>query len=129
MRTKHILVADDNRQIRHAVCRMVCADERFEPCSEVENGLEAVEFAKREHPDLIVMDLSMPVMDGLEAAKRIREVIPHIAIVLVSMHADLLSASDMLNFGISALVSKERAAKDLIPALCSLLNMATSGNA
>jgi two-component system response regulator DegU len=129
MRPKHILVADDNSYVRKAVCTMIMADDRFERCSQVENGLEAVQFAKQEHPDLVVMDMSMPVMGGLEAAKLIKEQLPEISIVLVSMHADLLSASEMRKFGISALVPKDRAAKELVPAVCSLLRIPLSTGA
>ncbi len=102
---------------------MIMADDRFARCSQVENGLEAVQFAKQQHPDLVVMDMSMPVMGGLEAARLIKDAMPDISIVLVSMHADLLNAREMIKFGISALVPKDRAARELVPAVGSLLRI------
>jgi DNA-binding NarL/FixJ family response regulator len=123
MATKHILVADDHHGIRKAVCRMILADDRFDPCSEAENGLEAYTVALREKPDLIVMDLSMPVMNGLEASKKIKEVLPQVTIVLVSMHSDSLSGDVLDAHGISGKVAKDRTAEELIPALSLLLKL------
>ncbi len=121
MESRHILVADDNASIRKVICELISEDARFHPCSQVENGFEAVLFAKRQRPDLVVMDMSMPVMDGLEAAKRITREFPHIVVVLVSMHSDLMSDADLRRYGISARISKEQAAKELMPLLTSLL--------
>ena len=127
MPNKHILVADDHEGVRKAVCRIILADDRFYPCSQVKNGLEAYQFAVREKPDLIVMDLSMPVMNGLEAAKKIKQVLPKVAIVLVSMHSDSLPREVLAAYGISAKVSKDKAAEQLIPALSLLLKLPAAG--
>jgi CheY-like chemotaxis protein len=121
MASKHVLVADDNAAIRKAICELVTQDARFHPCSQVENGFEAVLFVKRQRPDLVIMDMSMPVMDGLEASTRITREFPHVVVVLVSMHSDLMSDADLRRYGISARISKEQAAKELMPLLTSLL--------
>ena len=123
MTTKHVLVADDNFHIRKAVCLIVAADKRFHPCSEAENGQKAVEFAAKEHPNVVVMDYSMPVMNGMEASRLIKHADPSITIVLLSMHSDLVPVDVLDASGISAAVSKERAATDLIPKLASLLRL------
>jgi DNA-binding NarL/FixJ family response regulator len=121
MPTKHILVADDHEGIRKAVCRIILADDRFYPCSEARNGLEAYQFAVREKPDVIVMDLSMPVMNGLDAAKKIKQVLPEVTIVLVSMHSDSMPPDVLAAHGISGKVAKDKTAEQLMPALSSLL--------
>jgi CheY-like chemotaxis protein len=123
MLKKHILVVDDNKDIRTAVCGLIATDPRLAPCHEAGNGLEAVQIAERLRPDLIVMDMSMPIMDGLEAAKRIKKIIPTILIILLSLHSDILNSDDMSKIGISALVSKYHASSELIPAMCSLLGL------
>jgi DNA-binding NarL/FixJ family response regulator len=128
--SKHILVVDDNRHIRKAVCEMILRDPRLSPCSEAENGLQGVQRAATDEPDLVVMDFSMPVMNGLEAAKRIKERLPNIYIILFTLHPEILEVNQLTEFGISALVSKEQAAKDLVPAILSLLGLsAVSGAA
>jgi two-component system chemotaxis response regulator CheY len=121
--TKHILVVDDNLHIRKAICNIILQDERLAPCTEAKNGQEGVEMATSNRPDLVVMDYSMPVMDGLEASKRIMAVMPNMLIILVTLHAELLETASLAEFGISAMVSKQRAGTELLPAICRLLRL------
>ena len=65
---RSILLVDDNAFIRRALCEMFKCEEDFDICGEAENGRDAIENAQQSRPDLIVLDLSMPVMNGLEAA-------------------------------------------------------------
>jgi CheY-like chemotaxis protein len=71
MTQRHNLVVDDNKEIRRAVCGLISTDSRLGTYEEAENGLEAVQMAAKQHPDLVVMDMSMPVMNGIEASRRI----------------------------------------------------------
>jgi CheY-like chemotaxis protein len=87
---KVILVADDNDRIRKTACAMLLESEELVRCLEAENGLSAVEMAIEHKPDLVVLDYSMPVMDGFEVAKRIHEVLPRVPIVLFSLFAAVL---------------------------------------
>ena len=72
---KHILVVDDNRSIRKLVCQMLSIDNRLPPCVEAENGLEAVQKAILNAPELVVMDFSMPVMNGFELLEQFKEIL------------------------------------------------------
>jgi chemotaxis response regulator CheB len=65
---KSVLVVDDNAFIRQVLCRVFTSEAGFDVCGEAENGRDAIEKAQVLHPDLIVMDLSMPVMNGIDAA-------------------------------------------------------------
>lgn len=65
---KSVLIADDQEFIRQALCHLFTSQENFDVCGEAEDGREAVEMAQVLHPDLILLDLSMPVMNGVEAA-------------------------------------------------------------
>jgi two-component system response regulator NreC len=121
--TKHILVVDDNTHIRKAICDMISRDDRLAPCTEAKNGLEGVQKATENWPDLVVMDYSMPVMDGMEASRRITALMPNMCIILLTLHAELLDAAKLAQFGISALVSKQRAGTELVPAICALLGL------
>ena len=102
--TVRILIVDDYADIRTALRRRLTA-ENWEVCGEVCDGLEAIEAARRLAPDLIVMDLCMPGMMGLEAARKIREEFPAMLIMLMTTpDADLEEAAR--SAGIRGTVSK-----------------------
>jgi DNA-binding NarL/FixJ family response regulator len=126
MMTKHILVVDDNTHIRKAICDMILQDERLGPCTEAENGLDGLQKAIEMWPDLVVMDFSMPQMNGLEAAKRIAAAMPKMLIILVTLHSELMAATSPAKYGISAMVSKQQISTELLPAIRSLLGLAGS---
>jgi CheY-like chemotaxis protein len=90
-------------------------------CSESENGEEAVAEAGRLNPDLIVLDYSMPVMNGLEAAPLLKKMLPHTPIIMFTMFANQVFATQALAAGVSAVISKDQAATCLIPKAESLL--------
>jgi CheY-like chemotaxis protein len=86
---KTILIADDNPAIRKTLGKLFEAEKGYAICGEAANGLEAINLAKACHPDLIILDLSMPVMDGLTAAKRLKEMLADVPIVLFTQYADV----------------------------------------
>ena len=102
---KSVLIVDDNAAVRHAL-RALFSSTEFYVCSEAADGREAIEKTQALKPDLIVMDLSMPVMNGLQAAAQLRKMRPEIPIILFSEYSDVLSAQDTRAAGLSALVSK-----------------------
>ncbi len=87
-----------------------------------ENGQEAIEKAQQLHPDLIVMDLSMPVMNGLDAARVLRRMMPTVPVILFSAYSGQLGSEEAHSAGVSALVSKSEAVAILIAKARSLLN-------
>src|SRR5215469_13330908 len=104
---KSVLIAEDHTLVRQAICSLFDAQQDFEVCGDAENGKEAVEMAQILHPDLIVLDLSMPVMNGVEAAHALRRFVPETPIVgLFSGSSDVLLEPKARSEGISALVSK-----------------------
>jgi len=70
---KTVLVADDNPTIRKLLCRMFEREENYDLCAEAEDGKQAIELAVQHHPDLVILDLSMPVMNGLESAHELKK--------------------------------------------------------
>jgi YesN/AraC family two-component response regulator len=84
-----ILVADDNQRIREMLYRMFEAEVGYEVCAEAANGEEAITLALKHRPQLIIMDLSMPVMNGLEASREVKRLMPDVQIILFTQHSDV----------------------------------------
>ena len=112
--TKSVLIADDHDMIRKALCELFASQEDFEVCAEAENGKEAVEMAQFFRPDLIMLDLSMPVMNGIEAACELKQIMPMVPIIVFSEYGDVLSEREARQTGISAVVSKDAQLKVLL---------------
>mgnify|MGYP006290431845 CR=1 FL=1 len=81
-----VLVADDHKLLREALVLMLADEEGIEVVGEVSDGEEAVDAARQMQPDVVLMDVSMPGMSGLEATELIKSEMPHIGVVGLSMH-------------------------------------------
>jgi two-component system nitrate/nitrite response regulator NarL len=103
---KCILIVDDNATVRKAVRSVLEAQPGFEVCGEASNGKEAVEKARELKPDLIIMDLSMPVMNGLEASRALKSLMPDVPIVMFSVHRSGILEKNARSVGIRAVVPK-----------------------
>ena len=101
-----ILIADDSIFIRDALCNLFQREEDFDVCGKAENGKEAVEKAQELSPDLILLDLSMPVMNGLEAARDLKRVMPGVPIIIYSAYSDSATEKQARSAVVSALISK-----------------------
>src|SRR5207247_10665803 len=99
---KAVLVVDDNALIRQALCEMFKREADFEVCGEAENGREAIEKALHLHPDLIVMDLSMPVMNGIDAAGVLKGLMPMVPLMIFSKYSDVFLERDARSAELSA---------------------------
>jgi two-component system chemotaxis response regulator CheY len=115
------LIVDDNAFIRQALCEIFKRDGDFEVCGEAENGKEGIEKAQELHPDLIVLDLSMPVMNGLDAARALKRLMPTVPLIMFSEYSNTLSEQEARSAGISALVSKSEHVSVLVEKARSLL--------
>src|SRR5260221_6488485 len=103
--TPTLLICDDNANIRYLLRTFVETRTPYKICGEAEHGIEAVEQAKKLQPDLILLDLSMPVMTGAEAAIILKGVVPRMKIILFSMHTDDVPKS-MAAIGVDLALSK-----------------------
>jgi DNA-binding NarL/FixJ family response regulator len=126
MAKARVFLVDDSADIRRGVARLFHVHPRFEVVGEAEHGLEAVEKAPNIRPDLIVLDLSMPVMNGFEAAKMLRKSLPNAWIILLTAHEFPEVQRLLRESGIHAVVPKSQASTHLIPQAESLVYSASS---
>jgi CheY-like chemotaxis protein len=102
---KTALVVDDNPRIRKTIAAAFLSDS-FKTCAEAENGREGIEVARQVNPDVIVVDLSMPIMNGLEAGSVLRKMFPDVPIILFTLYGDSVSKSDASKAGITFVMLK-----------------------
>jgi two-component system response regulator NreC len=112
-----VLLADDQAMVRAAVRRLLEANPRFLVCGEAETGAEAVRASKDLKPDVVILNIAMPQMNGFEAARMIRSIHPHSAIVILSSHKNQQFEAEARRVGAQAFVSKGDAAKELVNAI------------
>ncbi len=112
-----ILVADDHEVIRRGVCALLAAGEDCEICGEAVDGQDAVEKAQQLRPDLIIMDVSMPNLNGLEATRVIRRNLPETQILILTQHDSQEMMRQALNAGARGFVVKSSVAHDLLNAV------------
>jgi two-component system chemotaxis response regulator CheY len=111
---KKALVVEDNAAIRQMLVSAFLSNGVFEACAEAENGKEGVEVAKKIHPDIITLDLSMPVMNGIEAASELRKQFPKTPIILFTLYGDGLSQTEAAKSGVTLVLSKSTPLHSLI---------------
>src|SRR5579859_2402006 len=117
---RRILIVDDGDSVRDII-RIFLEKEGFQVCGEAADGVEAIEKAKSLKPDLVVLDLAMPGMNGVEAASVLTGVMPGIPIVVLTMYEEFLGSSLASANGIKAVVSKTDALSKLVACVKSLL--------
>jgi DNA-binding NarL/FixJ family response regulator len=108
-----ILVADDQEQVRKRICAILSAHVDYEVCAEAANGVQAVELARKLKPELIVLDITMPLMNGLEAARMIRVFAPSTPIVILSIHKSKQLMEEAKKVGVLGYVTKEDVVEQL----------------
>ena len=104
---KSILIVDDNDQIRRVVRGFLEGKSGLKVCGEAVDGYEAIEKAQVLKPDLIVLDLSMPRMNGFETARILKNLLPQTPIILFTLHETSLVRWDALSAGIDLVVAKD----------------------
>jgi len=101
-----ILIVDDSLLIREALCNLFEREADFDVCGEAGDGKEAIEKAQKLRPDLILLDLSMPVMNGLDATRVLKRMMPEVPVIMYSAYSDSSTEKAANSAGVRALVSK-----------------------
>lgn len=113
----HILIADDHGIVRSGIRMLIDRQDGMRVVAEAENGAEAVEMALAHRPDIAVLDVAMPRLTGIQAAREIKAQVPDTNVLLLSMHDDEGYLFDALRAGASGYVLKKAADTDLIEAI------------
>ncbi len=120
-----ILVVDDHDIIRRGLKDLLTAKPGWEVCAEARTGREAVALAEQLKPEIIVMDISMPDLNGLEAARRIHKALPKTGILILTMHFSDQLVRDVVEAGARGYILKSDADKELVTAVDSIANRRT----
>jgi DNA-binding NarL/FixJ family response regulator len=115
-----VLMADDHAMVRQGFRLILAAQPDIEIVGEAGDGREAVEMAERLHPDVVVVDVAMPGLNGIEATRRIIKANPRIRVLALSMHKDAVYVREILRAGASGYLLKESIDSDLVAAVRSL---------
>ena len=116
-----ILIADDNQMIRSGVADIL-SSEGWDVCGEASDGAEAIEKARELRPDVVLLDVSMPGIDGLETARRLRGENPGVKIVMMSQHESARLLPRAIEVGANACVDKGRVAMDIGDAIRGVMS-------
>lgn len=122
LKNLRILIADDHDLVRRGLKSLLESRVGWNVCAEAHTGREAVEMAGETKPDVVILDISMPELNGVEAARRIRKVSPNTEILILSIHYSDQLIRDILEAGVRGYVVKSDSDRDLILALETLAN-------
>jgi DNA-binding NarL/FixJ family response regulator len=121
MKKKTIIIVDDHRVFHHGISQALDSTKEFSVTARAVTGAQAVSLAEKTAPDLILMDISMPDLNGMEATRRILAFNPNIRILALSMHTEKIYVKGMLNAGASGYVLKSCSFKELMTAIRTVL--------
>ncbi len=112
-----IIVADDHKIIREGICNMLRAINKVEVAGQAENGRKALRLASELQPDVVIMDISMPELNGIDAARQIIAEVPGVKVIALSMYADKRYVLGMLRAGVAGYLIKDCAFQELAEAI------------
>jgi DNA-binding NarL/FixJ family response regulator len=120
MSKPRVLLADDHTLVLDGFRKLL--EEHCEIVGAVENGRALLEAAERHQPDVITLDISMPQLNGIDAARRLRKISPHTKLIFVTMHADQAYISEAFKSGASGYLLKRSAGSELVQAIQAVMN-------
>ena len=121
---KCILIVDDSPVVRHSLRALIEQQSGWAVCGEAENGKEGIQRAQELHPDLIVLDFLMPIMNGLQFARELRRLMPKIPLLMFTSFANPYVEKEALAAGIDSVIDKAGTVDALVGCIQSLLKVA-----
>ena len=118
---KKILIVDDHKIVREGLSSLIEENGGFDVVGQAANGRDAIKLAKQLNPDIVIMDIAMVEMNGIEATRQLTSLLPDIKILALSMHSDSRYVKQMLEAGALGYLLKENAFEEIVTALNSLL--------
>jgi DNA-binding NarL/FixJ family response regulator len=116
-----IAVAEDQRLIRELLVTVLARETDFEVVAEASTGRETIVLAESAHPDILILDIALPDIDGMEVARTVRKAQPKLSILALSIHEDSYSVREMLRAGADGYVVKSAAVAELVAAIRSII--------
>ncbi len=117
VRRMRVIVADDHALVRSGLRVLLERDQEFEVVGEAADGIEVLSVVDKHHPDILLLDLGMPHLNGIDAAQRLHETVPEVRVIIVSMHADEAYVLRALKAGVRGYVLKQSSETDVVNAL------------
>jgi DNA-binding NarL/FixJ family response regulator len=124
-----VLVVDDSDVVRRAICKILSAHAEIEVVCEAANGRDAVRLAKEQRPDLVLMDISMPILSGFEATRLIKHEFPDIKVIFLTQHRSRSFMKEALAAGAHGFVTKDSASRELIAEVRKIQALQSEGTA
>jgi DNA-binding NarL/FixJ family response regulator len=118
---KTILIADDSANVRYVIREFLKDVPDLEICGEAVNGLDAIEKAKKLKPNLVLLDLSMPEMNGIEVASILKKTMPDILIVLFTMYSNNIGKALVSTIGVDAVLTKPDGMRQIVDTVNAVL--------
>ncbi len=118
MKPIRIVIADDHSLIRQGIKSIICQDREMQVVGEAANGQELLELLQRREADMVIMDISMPGMNGIEAMGRIRELYPHLLLLILTMHSNRQYFYHSIAAGAHGYLMKDDSDTELLSAIC-----------
>ena len=116
-RTISIVLADDHTIVRQGLAKLLEAEPNLRVIGEAKNGREAVRKVEELKPDIVVMDIAMPLLNGIEATRQIKKISPHTKVIILSMHAHDRYISELISLGASGYLLKDSTGGEIIKAI------------
>ncbi|GBF76304.1 DNA-binding response regulator [Paenibacillus sp. 598K] len=121
-RTIKVLIADDHQLFREGLKRILNMEDDLEVIGECGNGIQVLEFCNRQKPEVVLMDINMPIENGVVATERLRDIFPDVKVIILSIHDDESYVFETLRKGATGYLLKDMEAEALVNAIRSVVS-------